>query len=168
MPRIGMLMAYPEGDPEGTACVDAFRQELAKLGWTHNIQIEVRWVSPGDRQSRDRYASELVALQPDLLISHSTPNAAALLERTRTIPLVFAQIADPVASGFVASFARPGGNATGFTVVEGSMAGKWVELLKEAAPHVARIAILLIQRRPPLLKSTSILSKPQVARLGFR
>src|SRR6516165_10500581 len=93
MRRIGVLMAYPEGDPEGTASVDAFRQELAKLGWTHNIQIEVRWVSPGDRQSRDRYASELVALQPDLLISHSTPNAAALLERTRTIPLVFAQIA---------------------------------------------------------------------------
>jgi len=140
--HIGVLMAYPEGDPEGTACVDAFRQELAKLGWTHNIQIEVRWVSPGDRQSRDRYASELVALQPDLLISHSTPNAEALLERTRTIPLVFAQIADPVASGFVASFARPGGNATGFTVVEGSMAGKWVELLKEVAPRVARIAIL--------------------------
>ena len=70
--RIGVLMAYPEGDPEGTACVDAFRQELAKLGWTHNIQIEVRWASPGDRQSRDRYASELVALQPDLIISHSS------------------------------------------------------------------------------------------------
>ena len=83
-----------------------------------------------------------MALQPDLLISHSTPNAAALLERTSTIPLVFAQIADPVASGFVASFPRPGGNATGFTVAEGSMAGKWVELLKEVAPRVTRIAIL--------------------------
>src|SRR6516162_7689979 len=107
MRRIGMLMAYPEGDPEGKASVDAFRQELAKLGWTHNIQIEVRWARPGDRQSRDRYASELVALQPDLIISHSTPNAAALLERTRSIPLVFAQIADPVASGWNCSRRLP-------------------------------------------------------------
>jgi putative ABC transport system substrate-binding protein len=83
-----------------------------------------------------------VALQPDLIVSHSTPNAAALLERTRTLPVIFAQIADPVASGFVASFPRPGGNATGFTVVEGSMAGKWVELLKEVAPRVTRVTIL--------------------------
>jgi len=142
MRRIGVLMAYPEGDPEGKASVDAFRQELAKLGWTHNIQIEVRWVSPDDQQSRERYASELVALQPDLIVSHSTPNTAALLERTRTIPIVFAQLADPVASGFVASLPRPGGNATGFTVVEGSMAGKWVELLKEVAPRVTRVTIL--------------------------
>jgi putative tryptophan/tyrosine transport system substrate-binding protein len=140
--RIGVLMAYPEADPEGKASVDAFRQELAKLGWTHNIQIEVRWASPGDRQSLERYASELVALQPDLILSHSTPNTAALLERTRTIPVVFAQLSDPVGSGFVASLPRPGGNATGFTVVEGSMAGKWVELLKEVAPRVTRVAIL--------------------------
>jgi putative ABC transport system substrate-binding protein len=81
-------------------------------------------------------------LQPDLIVSHSTPNAAALLQRTRTIPIIFAQIADPVATGLVASFPRPGGNATGFTVVEGSMAGKWVELLKEIAPRVTRAAIL--------------------------
>jgi ABC-type uncharacterized transport system substrate-binding protein len=140
--RIGILMAYPEGDPEGKASVDAFRRELDKLGWTDNIQIGVRWVSPGDRESRERYASELVALQPDLIVSHSTPNTAALLERTRTIPLVFAQLVDPVASGFVASYPHPGGNATGFTVVEGSMAGKWVELLKEIAPRVTRVAIL--------------------------
>jgi putative ABC transport system substrate-binding protein len=140
--RVGMLMAYSEGDPEGKASVDAFRQELAKLGWTDNIQIEVQWVSPGDRQSRERSASELVALQPDLIVTHSTPNTAALLERTRTIPLVFAQIADPVASGFVASYSRPGGNATGFTVAEGSTAGKWVELLKEVAPRVTRVVIL--------------------------
>jgi putative ABC transport system substrate-binding protein len=142
MRRIGMLMAYPEGDPEGKASVDAFRQELEKLGWTRNIQIEVRWVTPGNLQSREQYASELVALQPDLIASHSTPNTAALLSRTRTIPVVFAQLADPVVSGFVASFPRPGGNATGFTVVEGSMAGKWVELLKEVAPRVTRVAIL--------------------------
>src|SRR5262249_15987527 len=142
MRRVGMLMAYAEGDPEGKASVDAFRQELQKLGWTQNIRVEVRWVSPGDQQLRERYANELVALQPDLIVSHSTPNTAALLERTRTIPIVFAQLADPVASGFVASYPRPGGNATGFTVVEGSMAGKWVELLKEIAPRVTRVAIL--------------------------
>jgi putative tryptophan/tyrosine transport system substrate-binding protein len=142
MRRIGMLMAYPEGDPEGKASVDSFRQQLAKLGWTHNIQIEIRWVNPGDVQSRERYADELVSLQPDIIVSHSTPNAVALLQRTRTIPIIFAQIADPVASGLVASYPRPGGNATGFTVVEGSMAGKWVELLKEVAPRVTRVAIL--------------------------
>jgi len=142
MPRIGMLMAYPEGDPEGKTSVDSFRQQLAKLGWTHHIQIEIRWVNPGDVQSRERYADELVSLQPDIIVSHSTPNAVALLQRTRTIPIIFAQIADPVASGLVASFPRPGGNATGFTVVEGSMAGKWVELLKEVAPRVTRVAIL--------------------------
>jgi putative tryptophan/tyrosine transport system substrate-binding protein len=142
MRRIGMLMAYPQDDPEGHASVNAFRGELEKLGWRGNMQLEVRWVSPGDVQSRERYADELVSLQPDLIVSHSTPNAAALLQRTRTIPIIFAQIADPVATGLVASFSRPGGNATGFTVGEGSMAGKWVELLKEIAPRVTRAVIL--------------------------
>ena len=103
-----MLMAYPQDDPEGHASVNAFRGELEKLGWRGNMQLEVRWVSPGDVQSRERSADELVSLQPDLIVSHSTPNAAALLQRTRTIPIIFAQIADPVATGLVASFPRPG------------------------------------------------------------
>jgi ABC-type uncharacterized transport system substrate-binding protein len=95
-----------------------------------------------DAESRQRFAQELVALQPDLILSQSTPTTAALLQQTRTIPIVFAQVADPVGSGFVASLARPGGNVTGFAPIEGSLGGKWVELLKEIAPRVARVALL--------------------------
>ena len=95
-----------------------------------------------DAESRQRFAKELVALQPDLILSQNTPTTAALLQQTRTIPIVFALVSDPVGSGFVASFARPGGNVTGFTNFEGSMAGKWLELLKEIAPRVNRVAFL--------------------------
>ena len=89
-----------------------------------------------------RFAKELVALQPDLILSHNTPTTAALLQQTRTIPIIFAIVADPVGSGFVASFPRPGGNVTGFTIIEPTMAGKWLELLKEIAPRVTRVAFL--------------------------
>jgi putative tryptophan/tyrosine transport system substrate-binding protein len=142
--RIGALMAYAESDQEGQAHLAAFREELQKLGWaeSRNLRIDARWTVPGDVESRQRFAKELVALQPDLILSHSTPNTAALLQQTRTIPIIFAQVAEPVASGFVASFARPGGNVTGFIVMEGAMAGKWLELLKEIAPRVKRVALL--------------------------
>ena len=106
-----------------------------------NIQIETRWARL-DMEATQRYAKELVALQPDLVLSNNTPTTAALLQQTRTIPIVFATVADPVGSGFVVSLARPGGNATGFTTIEGSMGGKWLELLKEIAPRVARVAFL--------------------------
>jgi putative ABC transport system substrate-binding protein len=144
MRRVGVLMAYAESDPEGQAQVAAFREELQKLGWAEgrNIRIDSRWATPGDAESRERFAKELVALQPDLILSHSTPNTATLLQQTHTIPIIFAQVADPVASGFVASFPRPGGNITGFIVMEGLMAGKWLELLKEIAPRVNRAALL--------------------------
>jgi putative ABC transport system substrate-binding protein len=137
-------MAYAESDPEGQAHLAAFREELQKLGWaeSRNIRIDARWAVPGDVEMRQRFAKELVALQPDLILSHSTPNTAALLQQTRTIPIIFAQVADPVASGFVASFARPDSNVTGFIVMEGAMAGKWLELLKEIAPRVKRVAVL--------------------------
>jgi len=144
MRRIGVLMAYPEGDAEAQARVAAFRDGLQKLGWTEgrNIRIDTRWATPGDAEARQRFAKELVALQPDLIFSLNTPTTAALVQQTRTIPIVFAVVVDPVGSGFVASLPRPGGNVTGFTLMEPTMAGKWLELLKEIAPRVNRVAFL--------------------------
>jgi putative ABC transport system substrate-binding protein len=107
-----------------------------------NTRIDTRWATPADAESMERFAKELVALQPDLILSSTTPTTAALLQQTRTIPIVFATVANPVGSGFVASFPRPGGNVTGFVVFEASLAGKWLELLKEIAPRVNRIAFL--------------------------
>jgi putative tryptophan/tyrosine transport system substrate-binding protein len=141
--RIGVLMAYAESDPEAQTLVSAFRDGLQKLGWkeAHNIRIDLRWAA-SDVESMQRFAKELVALQPDVILSQTTPTTAALLQQTRTIPIVFATVADPVGSGFVASFPQPGGNVTGFNVSEPTLAGKFLELLKEIAPRVARVAML--------------------------
>ena len=143
MRRIGVLMGYAESDREGQANFSAFQGGLQKLGWTEgrNIRIDARWAS-ADADLVQRFAKELVALQPDLILSHSTPATAALLQETRTIPVIFGIVADPIGSGFVASFPRPGGNATGFAVAEPTQAGKWMELLKEIAPQVTRVAAL--------------------------
>jgi putative ABC transport system substrate-binding protein len=142
--RIGVLMGYPESDSEAQTKIAAFRDGLQKLGWTEgrNTRIDTRWATPADAELMKRFTKELVALQPDLILSSTTPTTAALLQQTRTIPIVFATVADPVGSGFVASFPRPGGNVTGFVVFEASLAGKWLELLKEIAPRVNRIAFL--------------------------
>jgi putative ABC transport system substrate-binding protein len=139
-----MLMGFAESDPQAQAFVAAFREGLQKLGWAEgrNIRIDTRWATPDDVELRQRFAQELVALQPDIILSSNTPPTAVLLQQTRTIPIIFASIADPVGSGFVASFARPGGNATGFTILEPTMAGKWLELLKEIVPRVTRVAAL--------------------------
>jgi len=144
MKRIGVLMGYPESDSEAQTKIAAFQDGLQKLGWTEgrNTRIDTRWATPADAESMERFAKELVALQPDLILSSTTPTTAALLQQTRAIPIVFATVADPVGSGFVASFPRPGGNVTGFVVFEASLAGKWIELLKEIAPRVNRIAFL--------------------------
>jgi putative ABC transport system substrate-binding protein len=144
MRRIGVLMGYAESDPEAQAWVSAFREGLQKLGWAEgrNIRIDFRWATPDGAESIQRFAQELVALQPDLVLSSNTPATAALLQLTRTIPIVFALVGDPVGSGFVASFPRPGGNVTGFISMEPTIAGKWLELLKEIAPRVARVAFL--------------------------
>ncbi len=144
MRRIGVLMAHAESDPEFQVYVAAFREGLEKLGWTEgrNIRIDFRWGALDDAESRQRSAKELVALQPDLILTQNTPPTASMLQQTRTIPIIFVIVADPVGSGFVASLARPGGNATGFTVMEPTIAGKWVELLKEIAPRVNRAALL--------------------------
>jgi putative tryptophan/tyrosine transport system substrate-binding protein len=142
--RIGVLMGHLESDSKAQAHIAAFRDGLHKLGWTegHNTRIDTRWTAPGDTQSMQRFAKELVALQPDIILSNTTPTTTALLQQTRAIPIVFAIVGDPIGSGFVASFARPGGNVTGFNLSEPTQSGKWVELLKEVVPRVARVAIL--------------------------
>jgi putative ABC transport system substrate-binding protein len=142
MQRIGVLMGFAESDPEVQAFVAAFRVGLEKLGWAEgrNIRIDTRWAAAAE--SMQRFAKELVALQPELVLSANTPTTAALLQQTRTIPIIFTAVSDPVGSGFVASFNRPSGNVTGFTNAEPTMAGKWLELLKEIAPRVTRVAFL--------------------------
>jgi ABC-type uncharacterized transport system substrate-binding protein len=153
--RIGVLMGYPENDLEGPAFLAAFREALQKLGWAEdrNIRFDTRWATPEDAEARQRFAKELVALQPDLILSAVTPTTAALLQQTRTIPIVFATVSDPVGSGFVASLAQPGGNVTGFQAMVGSLAGKWLELLKEIAPRVARVAMLFNPAVAPYAES---------------
>ncbi|HEY4735928.1 MAG TPA: ABC transporter substrate-binding protein [Xanthobacteraceae bacterium] len=143
MRRLGILMAGAESDPQYQADVAVFREGLQKLGWVdgQNIRIEVRWAGFNAETMR-RYAKELIALQPDLILSNDTPTTATLLQQTRTVPIVFATVADPVGSGFVASFARPGGNATGFAVYEASLGGKWLELLKETVPNISRVVVI--------------------------
>ncbi len=143
MRRIGVLMAYAESDREGQAWMVAFWKGLQKLGWTEgrNIRIDTRWAA-ADVEAMQRLAKELVALQPDLILTQNTPTTAAMLQQTRTIPIIFANVADPVGSRFVTNFPRPGGNVTGFVLFEPTMAGKWLNLLKEIAPNVNRAAFL--------------------------
>src|SRR5262249_32180118 len=142
MRRIGVLMAHAENDPEGRGFVAVFRETLQKLGWAEgrNIRKDVRWAA--DIEVMLGFAKELIALRPDSVLANNTPTTAAVLQQATTIPIVFAVVADPVGSGFVASLARPGGNVTGFTLTEPTMASKWLELLKEIAPHVSRVAFL--------------------------
>src|SRR6516164_3781526 len=144
MRRIGVLMPLAADDPMGQARIAALREGLEKLGWTEgrNIRIDTRWTTTGEVESMQRFAKELVALQPDLIVTQSTPITATILQETRTLPIVFALVADPIGSGFVASFAKPGGNVTGFVSIEPTMAGKWLELLREIAPRATRVAFL--------------------------
>ena len=141
--RIGVLMGFAESDREGQTFVAAFREDLQKLGWAEggNIRINYRWTGL-NAELVQRFAKELVALQPDLILTQSTPATGAMLEQTHTIPVVFLLVADPVGNGYAASLPRPGGNATGFTPIVGSLGGKWVELLKEIAPRVASVTLL--------------------------
>jgi putative ABC transport system substrate-binding protein len=140
---IGVLIAAAERDPEGLARLVAFRQGLEKLGWTdgRNIRIEVRW-GGGDPDRLRAHAAELARLKPDVLFAASGSPLTALHRETRTIPIVFAQAPDPVGGGYVTSLARPGGNVTGFSQYEYVIAGKWLELLKQLAPHVSRASII--------------------------
>jgi putative ABC transport system substrate-binding protein len=143
MRRIGVLSALAADDPESMARIAAFLQGLQELGWSvgRNVRLEYRW-SAGDADRSRRYAAELVALAPDVILANGGAVMVPLQQVARTVPIVFAAVADPVGGGFVASLARPGGNATGFTNIEYGMSGKWLELLKQIAPSVTRVAVL--------------------------
>jgi putative tryptophan/tyrosine transport system substrate-binding protein len=142
--RIGVLMAATADDPDYQARIAAFQQGLQQLGWSdgRNVHIDTRWATTKPDDIR-RHAAELAALAPDVILAGTgTATVAPLLQATRTVPIVFAVVIDPVGAGFVDSLARPGGNATGFTVFEYGMSGKWLELLKQIAPAVTRAAVL--------------------------
>jgi putative ABC transport system substrate-binding protein len=141
--RIGVLTSSDENDREAQSQIAAFRQELARLGWMdgRTLAIDIRWTR-ADVAALTRSATELAALAPDLILTSSTLATATMLQHTRTIPVIFVLVADPVGGHFVESLPRPGGNATGFTPIVGSLGGKWVELLKEFAPRVARITMI--------------------------
>jgi putative ABC transport system substrate-binding protein len=141
MRRIGVLMAMDSDDPEANAWLSGFMQRLAELDWTidGNVRMDVRWAS-GDLDRAGIAAKQLVNLQAEVILANGTPATAALQWETRTIPIVFVNVADPVGPGFVASLPRPGGNFTGFTNLEAGMAGKWLELLSQIAPSVTRVA----------------------------
>jgi putative tryptophan/tyrosine transport system substrate-binding protein len=144
MRHIGLLMAASADDPEYQARMAAFQQGLEQLGWTEgrNARIDTRWATIDAHQIR-KHAGELVALAPDVILAATgTTTVAPLLEATRTVPIVFVLVIDPVGAGFVSSLARPGGNATGFLMFEFGLSGKWLELLKQIAPSVTRVAVL--------------------------
>jgi putative tryptophan/tyrosine transport system substrate-binding protein len=141
--RIGLLMPNAEDDPVGQARVRAILDGLAQLGWTdgRNVRVDIRW-SAGSPADTDKYAAELVALTPDVICASGSANVAALQRITQRVPIVFANVIDPVGAGFVESLARPGGSTTGFSAFEYSLSGKWLELLKEIAPDLTRFAVL--------------------------
>ena len=142
--RIGVLMPYPNQDnPEVQARLKVFLQELRHLGWStdRNLQVEYRWTS-GDTGSSQKAAMEMAALPLDVILATSTPSVVALQQATSTLPIVFVMVADPVAAGFVASLAKPGGNMTGFPIFEYGIGTKWLELLKEIAPRITRVGVV--------------------------
>src|SRR6266700_6565629 len=149
MRRIGVLHTPAADDSEGQARSAAFLQGLQQLGWTdgRNVRIDTRWAA-GDADRGRKYASELVALAPDVILASGGSVAGRLLQVTRTVPIVFTQTPDPVGAGFVATLARPGGNATGFTQFEYGISAKWLELLKQIAPRVTRAAVLRDSTNP--------------------
>ena len=141
MRQVGVLMTGVESDPEQRTRLTAFLYGLRQLGWSdgRNVRVDIRWSVDADRNRR---AQELVALKPDVIVAAQSASVAALQQITHTVPIVFANVVDPVGAGFVASLARPGGNTTGFSAFEYSLSGKWLELLKEIAPSITRAAIL--------------------------
>lgn len=142
MRRIGVLMAYAESDQEGRVWIAALRAGLQKAGWAEGRNLHILYGWSTDAESRLQLSKKLVAQRPDLILTQNTPTTAAVVQQTHTIPIIFANVSDPVGSGFVANFSRPGGNVTGFINFEGSLGSKWLELLKEIAPRVHRVAFL--------------------------
>jgi putative ABC transport system substrate-binding protein len=167
--RIGLLMSYAESDAEGQRFVATFVEALQQTGWVpgRNVQIDYRW-GGADRDHIQRFALELVGLKPEVIVAQATPPVAALQRATRTIPIVFVNVSDPVGSGFVESLARPGRNITGFSNFEPSMGGKWVGLLKEIAPHVTRIALMSNPETSPQARSYLPSIESAARSLGLR
>jgi ABC-type uncharacterized transport system substrate-binding protein len=163
--RIGVLLGLAANDPEGQSRIGAFLQALHQLGWSDGRNIEIlRRFTDGDADRARAYAAELVALAPDLVLTSGASTTGVILPATRTVPVVFVGAADPVGAGFVDSLARPGGNVTGFTSYEYSMSGKWLELLKEIAPGVKRVAVL---RDPTVSAGTGQFGAIQTAAPSF-
>jgi ABC-type uncharacterized transport system substrate-binding protein len=154
--RVGVLMNLAPEDPESQRRVIAFVQGLQDLGWTdgRNVRIETRWGASDPERNR-RYAAELVALAPDVILASGTPVLVALQRESRSIPIVFTAIVDPVGAGFAERLSRPGGNATGFTLFDYAISGKWLELLKELLPSVTRVAVI----RDPVIPKASASSQ---------
>jgi putative ABC transport system substrate-binding protein len=148
--RIGVLMGYAEGDAQAQSRLAAFKQGLTALGWTegHNLHIDIRWAA-GDVNRATAFAKELLTLQPEVILSNTTPVTVALHRETKSVPLVFVIVSDPIGSGFVESLPRPGGNVTGFINLEASLVEKWLELLKEVAPQVTRVAVMFNPQTAP-------------------
>ena len=150
---VGVLMGFGESDQGAKSLIAEFSTALAKSGWKEgsNLRIELRW-GAGDAERIGAQAKELVGLRPDAILGQTTPVATALARETRTIPIVFVTISDPIGSGIAASLRHPGGNITGFTFVESEMGGKWVELLKEIAPRTERVSLLFNPATAPPLQ----------------
>jgi len=163
--RIGVLLAHLESDAQGQTAIKTFQKSLRTLGWIdgRNVRFDIRW-GRGDADRYRSYAAELVALAPDVIFGNTSPVVAALQQATRTVPIVFAAVIDPVGAGFVASLARPGGNITGFSLFEYGISGKWLALLKELAPSVTRVAVL---RDPALAAGIGQLAAIQAVAPSF-
>ena len=168
--RIGVMMGYAENDPEAQTRLAAFKQGLLTLGWNEgrNIKIDVRWAS-GDTDRATTFARELVALQPEVIMSNTTPVTAALHNATNTIPIVFVAVSDPVGANFVASLPYPGTNLTGFINLERTLGGKWLELLKEIAPQITRVAVMFNPQTAPYTEELYLPSMEAAAKnLGVK
>ena len=168
MRRIGVLMVLSENDPQSRSRVAAFQQGLDKLGWTvgRNLAIDYRWGVSNPERARTA-AAELLGLAPDLILANATLALIGAQQATRTVPIVFTGVSEPVSQGFVASLARPGGNTTGFTNLEPSVAGKWVELLKEMAPRVTRVALVFNPASTPIPAQFVRAAEAGAAKLGL-
>jgi putative tryptophan/tyrosine transport system substrate-binding protein len=149
--RVGLLMGIAESDPEGQARITAFRSGLGQLGWQegNRLAIDARWAG-GDASRTRAYAAELVSLSPDAILATNTPTVRVLQEATQTIPIVFVSVSDPVSDGFVKNLSSPGANITGFSTYDSNMAGKWLQLLKDVAPQVERVAIMFNPDTAPI------------------
>ena len=162
--RVGVLIGLAEGDPDSKLRLGAFRQGLEKLGWSEgrNIHLDVRFVPPGNEQQVQILVKELLALSPDVIVAQSTPLIAAFRRESRNVPIVFVAVGDPIGAGFIANLARPGSNLTGLTLYDGSVAGKWLAMLKEIDPRVTRAAFIINPKTssfPLLARETEIMAQ---------